>query len=395
MGIQDGNGNTRLVIVQATGNVGIGTVTPGDFRLNVNGRSRLGGTADYRDGVVVSVSPGTVQLDAPNVPGGRLVVDGATGRVGIGTPTPRSEIDMGKGLLTGAPNDYMKGQFTMSGGGTVTWEGPGRRLKWTNRFIAISAERGSTFRDGYVDIPQPIAPIPAANVYDGANRPADGNGVVLNHWDALYAVHPVGGPFTSVSFQIRQYTQPFTAPSNWLLVAVVNGDDHSIKLGTGTTLAARASYAKGSPIPSGTIVMWSGSTDNIPDGWGLCNGGNGTPDLRGRFVMATDGSPALAPGKFGEADTHVHRVDGPSVSVDTSTVGDHRHGFDPSWYYRTLGSGPHTAIDTASQDVKNAYTAGAGGHLHNVKFDLPAFDSAAAAGNKPRWYALCFIMKLY
>ncbi len=36
-------------------------------------------------------------------------------------------------------------------------------------------------------------------------------------------------------------------------------------------------------IPVGGIIMWSGST--VPDGWALCDGNNGTPDLRGRFVM--------------------------------------------------------------------------------------------------------------
>ena len=36
-------------------------------------------------------------------------------------------------------------------------------------------------------------------------------------------------------------------------------------------------------FPKGIIVMWSGSTENVPEGWGLCNGENNTPDLRGRL----------------------------------------------------------------------------------------------------------------
>ena len=35
-------------------------------------------------------------------------------------------------------------------------------------------------------------------------------------------------------------------------------------------------------IPSGVIVMWNGT--NAPVGWAVCDGSNGTPDLRGRFV---------------------------------------------------------------------------------------------------------------
>ena len=38
-------------------------------------------------------------------------------------------------------------------------------------------------------------------------------------------------------------------------------------------------------IPIGGIIMWSGRRGSIPDGWALCNGSNGTPDLRGKFIM--------------------------------------------------------------------------------------------------------------
>ena len=31
--------------------------------------------------------------------------------------------------------------------------------------------------------------------------------------------------------------------------------------------------------------MWSGSIADIPNGWVLCNGTNGTPDLRDRFIF--------------------------------------------------------------------------------------------------------------
>lgn len=38
-------------------------------------------------------------------------------------------------------------------------------------------------------------------------------------------------------------------------------------------------------IPSGLICMWSGS--EIPSGWNLCDGTNGTPDLRDRFIVGS------------------------------------------------------------------------------------------------------------
>ncbi|HNH46840.1 MAG TPA: hypothetical protein PKY30_07370, partial [Myxococcota bacterium] len=42
-------------------------------------------------------------------------------------------------------------------------------------------------------------------------------------------------------------------------------------------------------VPSGTIAVWSGDIANIPSGWRLCNGANGTPDLRDSFVMGAGG----------------------------------------------------------------------------------------------------------
>lgn len=36
-------------------------------------------------------------------------------------------------------------------------------------------------------------------------------------------------------------------------------------------------------LPKGIIVAWNGTT--APVGWALCNGQNGTPDLRDKFIM--------------------------------------------------------------------------------------------------------------
>jgi len=42
-------------------------------------------------------------------------------------------------------------------------------------------------------------------------------------------------------------------------------------------------------LPKGGIIAWSGST--IPLTWALCDGTNGTPDLRGKFILGVnDGS---------------------------------------------------------------------------------------------------------
>ena len=47
-------------------------------------------------------------------------------------------------------------------------------------------------------------------------------------------------------------------------------------------------------VPRGCILLWSGSTSTIPGGWALCNGQNGTPDLRDRFVVGAGSTYAVA-----------------------------------------------------------------------------------------------------
>jgi len=38
--------------------------------------------------------------------------------------------------------------------------------------------------------------------------------------------------------------------------------------------------------PSGVICMWYGALNEIPGGYVICDGNNGTPDLRGKFIRA-------------------------------------------------------------------------------------------------------------
>jgi hypothetical protein len=47
------------------------------------------------------------------------------------------------------------------------------------------------------------------------------------------------------------------------------------------------------PIPAGGIIIWSGSIGAIPTGYYLCNGQNGTPDLRDRFVVGAGNTYAV------------------------------------------------------------------------------------------------------
>lgn len=88
---------------------------------------------------------------------------------------------------------------------------------------------------------------------------------------------------------------------------------------------------------TGTIVLWSGAVVDIPSGWLLCDGTNGTPDLRDRFVIGAGTS--YDPDDTGGATIHTHsfttdghshtllsgkQLDGPgdAASVNTNTEQD-------------------------------------------------------------------------
>jgi len=58
-------------------------------------------------------------------------------------------------------------------------------------------------------------------------------------------------------------------------------------------------------LPKGSIIAFYG--DTIPPGWRICDGNDGTPDLRGRFILGSgkgDGLTNRNPGDSGGSETH-------------------------------------------------------------------------------------------
>ena len=155
-------------------------------------------------------------------------------------------------------------------------------------------------------------------------------------------------------------------------------------------------------LPQGVIVMWSGAEEAIPAGWALCDGKNGTPDLRSRFIVGAGagGAPEYLAGASGEPDTHHHRVNVPSQSFETSSDGAHSHKMPEQWFqrrYRTGGTGvTRDGIDPhGGGDPSNDRSQEDGAHTHTVTVNPSPFDSgpSSAPENRPRWFALCFIMR--
>lgn len=159
-----------------------------------------------------------------------------------------------------------------------------------------------------------------------------------------------------------------------------------------------ASPPAATPIPSGGILLWSGSIGSIPAGYVLCNGSNGTPDLRDRFVVGA-GSTYAVDATGGSADaivvTHTHTASTASSGVHNHEVasgggGTSVGGFGQAGSNGFIGyseSGTYyNAGQSGTQLVKDS-----GAHTHTVTVNNAGTSGTNA--NLPPYYALCYIMK--
>lgn len=168
---------------------------------------------------------------------------------------------------------------------------------------------------------------------------------------------------------------------------------------TDTDAANKQYVDKNAGVPVGCILLWSGSSENIPSGWHLCDGQEGTPDLRDRFVVGAGNTYSV--GKTGGEASH---------TLTTAELPSHSHG---SGSLAASSSGSHThsysearedtdryGIGTGSYDVvtglysSSSTTGSSGSHSHSVSGSTGSTGSGAAHNNLPPYYALCYIMRI-
>lgn len=177
-------------------------------------------------------------------------------------------------------------------------------------------------------------------------------------------------------------------------------------------------------VPSGAILLWSGSVGTIPSGWFLCDGANSTPDLRDRFVVgagstyavgATGGQNSITSvpahthdaGNFVTSNTGAHSHNG-----STSTDGAHAHNgkntgtflignASPNASFRDRPTNTNTQgnqgagtnfLSVEGSHAHNFSTSNTGSHSHTISGTTSSTGNASV-DTRPPYYALCYIMK--
>lgn len=180
-------------------------------------------------------------------------------------------------------------------------------------------------------------------------------------------------------------------------------------------------------LTPGFIVMWAGTPESVPEGWAICDGTNGTPDLRGRFPIGAGSSYAV--GSEGGSLTHNHHITVHGHQLSLAQIPQHNHPVSDGGHSHSMNSaGSHThsqrvtgrgyfvswdgsyrAVDSTSggggtRTVMNS----AGNHTHHINTassnisigdrggnQAHAHTATATMGNHlPPYRAIYFIMKL-
>ncbi|MBL7069351.1 MAG: hypothetical protein ISS34_05790 [Candidatus Omnitrophica bacterium] len=192
------------------------------------------------------------------------------------------------------------------------------------------------------------------------------------------AVEVENGVFSVLLGGVNPLDIAFDKPY-WISIEVdtINGaNEMDRQMITSVAYAYKAEGLTTPEVPTGVIVMWSGSIASIPEGWVLCDGTNGTPDLRDRFIVGARQDDG------GVAKTKVK-------GTLQQTGGEHEHML-------TIAEMPahaHTITGVSGRP--------AGGYLACITSDqLPSPGTSSSTGgdqpheNCPPFYALAFIMKL-
>jgi len=148
---------------------------------------------------------------------------------------------------------------------------------------------------------------------------------------------------------------------------------------------------EGMATPTGIIIQWFGSSANIPEGWNLCTGASGTPDMRDRFVVGA--GSAYAVGATGGATTFTASG---SITISSHTISineipSHAHTYlDVHHHDWLLALSDVWGSTRAGPRYATTTTAG-GGQAHGHTGSSISINEVSSL---PQYFALCFLQKV-
>tara|TARA_R110002051_G_scaffold86498_2_gene152379 strand:- start:48054 stop:48653 length:600 start_codon:yes stop_codon:yes gene_type:complete len=154
-------------------------------------------------------------------------------------------------------------------------------------------------------------------------------------------------------------------------------------------------------MPSGGIIMWSGALNKIPQGWALCNGQNGTPDLQDKFIVGAGQKYAVQ---------QTGGLDAVTLLENQMPVHTHQGGSDSQQSFLNYEGVLWNSKGVQARGIVIYNGRGLPGNRPNAAntYNLPnpetnqhshAISVANSGGglaheNRPPYMALCYIMKL-
>lgn len=108
-------------------------------------------------------------------------------------------------------------------------------------------------------------------------------------------------------------------------------------------IAGLDAYISARSVPVGAIILWHHAAGAIPTGYALCDGTNGTPDLRDKFVLGAGG--AYSAGATGGAATGTPVISGHSLT--TAELATHSHGVTDPTHTHTVNDPGHNHSTSA------------------------------------------------
>lgn len=158
-----------------------------------------------------------------------------------------------------------------------------------------------------------------------------------------------------------------------------------------------------SSIKEGTISLWVGNTADIPDGWVVCDGNNGSPDLLNDYVNSPSDYSSGAGATGGSSSKTLSTSQIPShnqdpVSVDSA--GNHNHTFPDTDNGQTSSNTfgdycniPESSVDSVNVETDTDGTSTNGAHSHSSS-TLADTGSANSINMNPSYTEVAYIYKV-